>query len=103
MQNGGVWAHSAGGTGKGNPIRIDADTWYWICLKYVRNDKAYVQVFNTSLVSLGVSSNAMTGSQAVTFFRFGNGTPHGAMPAGKKTYYDSIVVDYTNAKFPLGP
>lgn len=99
-----ISAHTAGEgitNQHGDYIAIDYTKPYYVTMKWVRNDKCYINIYNKSDMSLaGTSSNPVLNT-AARYFRFGAGG-YGANTSGL-TKWDNIMWDWTDATFPLLP
>ncbi len=100
-----VKVHTQLGTSAGQ-IDLTPDHVYWVTglwnygygckLRVYDPSSGYGQV--GSEITLGFGA-ALQGCNVIDFGRFDN---HGAA-ASKFTYYDNIAIDWTHARFPLGP
>jgi len=91
-----------GTTGNNNGAALTAGTWYWITIQYNRNATSYLRVYTDAGVQVG--SEATATAPNVTLrrlypFNYNNETSEGSMVS----YMDDLVIDYTDATFPLGP
>lgn len=99
-QNGTIIAHtSAGGT---TGITVTLGIPYWFTMKYVKNDKIYISIYNLPARTLVGSKELALLDQTSSAFRFGRCDAHGNSPPSV-IIFDNIIVDFTNAVYPLGP
>jgi hypothetical protein len=86
------------GTAWANGPTIVDNTWYWLTVLATRNGTCTLRVYDTSAAQVG-SDATVTGLDNVT-----NGFTFGKCGAGALTnsfYFDDIVLDWTDATFPL--
>lgn len=83
-------------------ISISVNTWYWITLKVVKNDKSYLRVYDTSSAQVGSEVNRTMSNRDSYGLEFGS-VIGGARDNGGTFYYDDLIIDWTDATFPLGP
>jgi hypothetical protein len=98
-----IRSHSVFPTTYGENIAIEQDKWYWITMKWVRADGCYLNVYDADDWSLVGSSN-LPGEvldTTVDFMRIGSNS-HGEY-SDTSTYFDNIILDWTDATFPLLP
>ncbi len=87
-------------------ILVDDNTWYWCTMKWVKNGPGAFSLYDTSLILLGnvtftdstnvnVETILLGNSQATTGGTIGS--------SGTTAYFDDLIVDYSNANFPLLP
>jgi hypothetical protein len=85
----------------GDYITIDYTKPYWVTMKWIRNDKAIFNIYEKNgFVFIGTSSVAIS-DYPVRVLSWGTGG-YGANEEGI-TLWDNIVIDWTNATFPLLP
>jgi hypothetical protein len=84
-------------------IQVSASTWYWIALQYNRNATCNLRVYDTSGSQVGsTSTHSSFGNFSVQRYQFGAVIAAGAA-ANSYEYIDNIVIDWTDATYPLGP
>jgi hypothetical protein len=84
-------------------IQVTPGGTYWFCLKVdFGTGKAFLNLYSTPSFALvgSLTANLNTGKQ-IEGIRYGN--EEVSKSAGHTTYFEQIVIDYTNAVFPLGP
>ena len=87
-------------TTRGSNIPVVPGTWYWVNLKWVRNDQCYVNVYSADDGSLlGTSAASPITDYPVNRVHFELTYNDESV---SDTYYDNLVIDWTNADFPLG-
>lgn len=92
-----------GSAGKGDDISISHNTVYWVTIKWVANDGGYLQVFDpTNWSKVGESYIGGIGDTTANVLQFGVIDGHSKYQVGSVTY-DNILIDWTEAKFPLLP
>src|SRR5262249_53920685 len=103
---GGVYAlnieASKSGTHHSPNIVITPGATYWCVLKadYV-GGTAYLNVYDTQQTLVGAVTTTMTTGEDVNEISIGNGEFGTA--SGATSYFENMVIDYTQAVFPLGP
>jgi hypothetical protein len=100
-----IWAHSTpqSGTQYGSPIPVVPDKLYWVSALYDSgNGVCKVAVFDTGTrQQVGATSTTqLDTSTPVRFLRFGMNAHNLILP--DHSYFDDILIDWTEAKFPLG-
>lgn len=79
---------------------VTAGNWYWVAWKYVKNDKMYLGVYDstgTQISNSPISGTEATNTAAATI-RWGNDSTVAGV-----SYIDDFAIDFTNAEFPLTP
>jgi len=71
------------------------NSWFWITAQYNRNGTSYVRIYDADLVLLADISQPLR-DYPCDFISFG-----GSYGYTTPTYIDGIMIDYTNAAFPL--
>jgi hypothetical protein len=90
--------------GYGSHVHISDDTWYWITVKHVRNDKLYLRVYDTSGAQVESEvSIALSADRASEWFSFGSYIGTDGAHFNETLLFDDLIVDWTDATFPLGP
>lgn len=100
-----VKAHTQLGTSSGQ-INLTPNHWYYVTQLWNYGYGTKVRIYDPSSgfglvdseITLGWGAT-LQGCNVIDFGRFDN---HGAA-ASTKTYFDNIAIDWTHAKFPLGP
>jgi hypothetical protein len=86
-------------------IAVSPVTWYWISVQYLTNIASTgmkVRVFNSVGTQVGIENTRGTAADSgVVNCKIGSQIG-GAAFVGTM-YYDDLVIDYTNAVYPLGP
>jgi hypothetical protein len=89
------------GTDVSSELAISDATWYWFNIKFVQNGTSSLRIYN--------ESGNVVGSGAVTCPTFDGAARKIAIGclsaiAGSSgtSYFDDLVIDYTDATFPLG-
>lgn len=114
-----IRAHSQGSGVSlfGTDIAIVVGRTYWITLQYDRNALCSMRVYydasggNWASAASAVPTEVGSGStvalkdQPATFFSFGRTDAHGTITSvgSATTDFEDLVIDFTNAVFPLGP
>jgi hypothetical protein len=78
------------------------NTWYWCTVKWVEGGAGSFSVYDASLNFVGTvdfTDNTNVPAQQILL---GN-TSATTAETGETTYFDDLIVDYTNANFPLVP
>lgn len=88
-------------SGSSGSIAVLQSTWYWVTIKTIRNGTASLALYDTAGVQVGSTSTKSWANVQTQVFSFGS--LFGAGSAGGISYIDNIVMDWTNATFPLGP
>jgi len=84
-----------------NPIPIAANTWYWVTMQYNAGGTHYLHVYETTnWTLLGSAQNASTGNWKPDGIEVGRTGSEPGYPASY-WYYDQIVIDYAQGRFPL--
>jgi hypothetical protein len=78
------------------------NTWYWFTMKWVQNGSGVAQVYDTHLNLIGSVTFSDSINLPVQAILLGSSISEGGRP-GQTIYFDDLVVDYTNAAFPLLP
>jgi hypothetical protein len=90
--------------GAGSLVPITLGTWYYVALRFVRNDKAYMRLYDAStwpFVEVGSETSHTVSDVAVDRLIIGCDA-HGDTTAGADWHIDNFAVDWTNAAHPLG-
>lgn len=99
-------AHGDGAEGTGGHVTVSADTPYWVTMQYVQNGNCRLSVYNGSTWALvGQSDVDIDSNSPATFVRFGRTDSHGGNQPPDTSFdvYDDILIDTTNARYPLLP
>lgn len=93
-----------GGSGVGNDVDIDKDTWYWITMKHTAGGgTTRLSVYDaTTLALIGTSTGTVTGSSTVGVTTIQMGCIRYAAGSGQTFDYDNLVIDSAGT-FPLLP
>jgi len=78
------------------------NTWYWCTMKWIQNGAGSFSVYDASLNLVGTVNFTDATNVPAQQILLGNSSATAA-EAGETTYFDDLVVDYTNANFPLVP
>ena len=93
--------------GSAYEIPVDDNTWYWCTMKWVKNGTGAFSLYDSSLNLVGNLTFVDAGSNVnVQSILLGNAqaTTGGTLgSSGTTAYFDDLIVDYTNANFPLLP
>jgi len=81
---------------------ISDNTWYWCTVKWVEGGTSYFSVYDSSLNLVGTTTFTATNGFPAQLIYLGNSAATLAQ-SGETDYYDDLIVDYTNANFPLLP
>lgn len=82
-------------------IPIQENTWYWVTGKHVKNGTVVASLYNDSGVQVGVEQSIAVGNENLTEFLFG--VFAGGPDVASSIYFDDLIMDWTNATYPLGP
>lgn len=93
---------NGGGSVVGDDITLVPGTRYWITMKHIAAGLCSLQVYNTSGVLIGSSSVTISSSGPCTGLQFGRIDNHTVSATNTTNIIDNIIVDFTNAQFPLG-
>lgn len=91
-----LW-NGASATDHGSTLSLA--TWYWVTCKVQRNATCTLRVYNTSGAEVGAAQTITGGDVAADIIQAGN-------PGDSWTgniYLDDLVIDWTDATYPLGP
>jgi uncharacterized repeat protein (TIGR02543 family) len=92
--------------GVGNSIRIVANKTYWTTMLWDRgNGKATLKVYDPITWSLVGTSTLALQAENCILVAFGRYDAHGTKPQadGLYHYYDDLMIDFSNASFPILP
>lgn len=93
-----------GGSGFGNDVDFDRDTWYWVTMNYAEGGETFrVRFYETiGWTSIGESTGSVTsGPDGADTFVLGC-VKYGAS-SSQYVYFDNLIIDITDGTFPLGP
>jgi hypothetical protein len=83
-------------------IPISDNTWYWFTMKWVQNGSGIARVYDTNLNLVGT----VTFTDSINFpaqaILLGSSDAGPSRP-GQAVYFDDLIIDYTNAAFPVLP
>jgi len=96
--NSGTNARELYGTGA-DAITISDSTWYWITVGCTQNDVCEWALYNTSDAQVGATQENAIGNYYIDSIQIGSESGISATDL----YYDDLVMDFTDATFPLGP
>lgn len=87
----------------GNSIgaALTAGSWYWVTVQYNRNATSYLRVYDSSGTQIGAEATTTAPNYPVRrmfVFDYNAQTSDSASSS-----IDDIIIDYTDATFPLGP
>lgn len=83
-------------------IAIEADTWYWVTGKHVKNETVIARLYAENGTQIGDELSMAVGNENLTEFLLG--PLAGSNPdVAAFLYIDDFVMDWTDATFPLGP
>lgn len=89
-------------SGNTEEISCSSDTWYWVSLKYTKSGTCSMAVFDTTGAQVGVTKNISdSGAQQIT--RLWIAQSYASTATAATVYYDDLLIDTTDATFPLGP
>lgn len=84
-------------------ISITLSKRYWLTVRYVKGDKGYVALYDPDTwTQVGSTQELEIGNTQAVSVTFGARDAHGGDPSSF-TYFDNLVIDTTDATFPLGP
>ena len=92
--------------GVGNAIRIVANKTYWITMLWDKgNRQATLKVYDPITWTLVGTSTLALQAENCTLVAFGRYDAHGTKPEadGLFHYYDDLMIDFSNASFPILP
>lgn len=89
-----AWTPSTG------PTLPATNAWYWVTLYVKKNATSYMRVYNSSGSLVGTEVNGTAGNFDLKFIQFGRRV---GGDTAVYLYYDDLVMDWTDATFPLGP
>lgn len=99
--NGTMALETTGGLSSSFPI--SPNVWYWVTLQYNAGRMHRMQVYDTTTwTMIGNVSGPASGNYAPTAIEIGRPGSETGFPSAY-WYYDNIIIDYLNAKFPLLP
>ena len=94
----GVYSFRLRGADFGSGITISADTWYWITVHSKRNDTSDINVYGTNEALVGTDSVVGRDTASCSALTLGTDT---AVDQNIDFYVDDLVIDWTDATFPL--
>jgi hypothetical protein len=86
--------------GTGTAVSVADNTWYWVTVKFVKNGASLMRVYDTTGSQVGNEMSIDTPDSVWTKAYFGIGDN---LNDTSTLYFDDIMMDWTNAVFPLGP
>jgi hypothetical protein len=96
----GLRIHSAGSYS--SVVTLSNSTWYWVTVKQIAGETDSMEIYNTSGAKVGDTVTCTDNNyEQVNAIWLG--------PSGYATaqtyfiYYDDLIIDFTDATFPLGP
>lgn len=87
--------------GSNNGVALVTDTWYWITAKIVKNSTSYISVYDTTGTLVGTEVAGTAANQDTRFISLGRGLNETA-DNSILVYWDDLVLDWTDATYPLG-
>ena len=92
-------------TGPANAVKINVsdNTCYWLTFRLVKNGNVDFSVYDTNLNLIQHVSTPETFGQSVDAIWLGNNLANGDSASHYNFHLDDLIVDYTNATFPLLP
>ena len=84
-------------------INVADNTCYWIAFRYVKSGTVDFSLYDTNLNLIQHVSTPETFGQNVDFLFLGNDLSNGDAQTFYNFRFDDLIVDYTNATFPLLP
>ena len=90
------------GSGSGKAVTVADGTMYWVTFKMVKNGLVQLSVYDTKLNLVGTASLSDTDNTNIDYIWLGNDLTQNPALAYTELL-DDLIVDYTNAKFPLLP
>jgi hypothetical protein len=84
-------------------INVADNTCYWLAFRYVKSGTVDFSVYDTNLNLIQHVSTPETFGQNVDVLFLGNDLPNGDSQTFYNFRFDDLIVDYTNATFPLLP
>jgi hypothetical protein len=88
--------------GGSSTISVDSNTWYWITLKYVQAGTGLLNIYNASTWALVGSASHSLLNYPASVVQIGQVHSEEG-DAGSYYYIDDVMIDWTNATFPLLP
>lgn len=85
---------------------IVSGTWYWVTMRFsATSNLGELAIFDEAFDQIGVTASDVLGSSPGNCEQVQIGTIGGGLtsPGAYSTYFDDLIVDFTNAVFPLGP
>jgi hypothetical protein len=93
---------AAGGTDGTVSSALTPNNWYWITAKFVRNGTCSCTVYDSAGAAIATQPGDVTGlNNAIENTLIGDNNAH--IAANTFSSIDDVVVDYTDATYPLGP
>jgi Bacterial Ig-like domain (group 3) len=92
-------------TGPTNSVKINVtdNTCYWLAFRYVKSGTVDFSIYDTNLNLIQHVSTPETFGQTVDNLFLGNDLANGDSQTFYTFKFDDLIVDYTNANFPLLP
>jgi len=87
--------------GSNNGVALVTDTWYWITAKIVKNSTSYISVYDTTRTLVKTEVTGTAANQDTRFISLGRGLNETA-DNSILVYWDDLVLDWTDATYPLG-
>jgi hypothetical protein len=84
-----------------DPINLTVNTWYWVTIKAVQNDTCYMRAYNEDHDQVGNEVTVTGEDKTCQYLFFGNVTAPAWDDTGLNIDWDDLVIDYTDATFPL--
>ncbi len=78
------------------------NSWYWVTMKWVQLGAGTLSVYDSSLSLVGSVNFTDASNAATQIVRLGNSSATSAQ-SGESTYFDDVILDYTNVQFPVVP
>lgn len=98
-----IYIHTVESGYQATDVIIAGNTWYWCTAKYTQNVNGKARIYNgTTGAQVGSEQTVTAGNQPCTTFDFGN-ISGATGPFVGNMLFDNLLVDWTNAIYPLGP